>query len=126
MSQDDELYYVYWGQAKYRKSIPYDPLTNVPILYTPILSRIYCAFTTTFEAMEVPFFRRERVLPFPGRGCTVEEPELVPDDEFVAEENLNYQKDVSAIEEASADNRTVKMTNLPSPPQQEEPSNITR
>jgi hypothetical protein len=37
MSQDDELYYVYWGQAKYRKSIPYNPLTNAPILYTAAL-----------------------------------------------------------------------------------------
>ncbi len=38
MGQDDELYYIYWGQAKYRKLIPYNLLTNVPILYTATLS----------------------------------------------------------------------------------------
>jgi hypothetical protein len=57
MSQDYELYYVYWGQSKYPKSIPYDLfLTNVPILYTAALLRAYQAFATTFEAMEAPFF----------------------------------------------------------------------
>jgi hypothetical protein len=34
MSQDNEFYYVYWDQAKYQKLIPYDPSTNVLILYT--------------------------------------------------------------------------------------------
>jgi hypothetical protein len=56
MSQDNEFYYVYWRQAKYRKSIPYNPLTNVPILYTAALLHTYPAFATTFEAMEAPFF----------------------------------------------------------------------
>ncbi len=89
MGQDDEFYYVYWDQAKYRKFIPYDPSNNVPILYTAILLRTYRAFATTFKAMEVPFFRRERVLQFPGHRPTVNEPELVPE-EFVAKENVNY------------------------------------
>jgi hypothetical protein len=125
MGQDDEFYYVYWDQAKYRKFIPYDPSNNVPILYTAILLRTYRAFATTFKAMEVPFFRRERVLQFPGHRPTVNEPELVPE-EFVAKENVNYWKDVSASEGANADNRTVKMANLPSPPQHEEPSKVTQ
>jgi hypothetical protein len=56
MSQDDEIYYVYWDQAKYRNSIPYNPLTNVPILYDATLPCAYRAFITTFEAMEAPFF----------------------------------------------------------------------
>ncbi len=34
MSQDNDYFYVHWGQAKYQKSIPYDPSTNIPILYT--------------------------------------------------------------------------------------------
>ncbi len=46
-------------------------------------------------------------------------PGLVPE-EFVAEENVNYQKVVSASEGANADDRTVKTANLPLPPQQEE------
>jgi hypothetical protein len=124
MSQDSEFYYMHWGQAKYQKSIPYDPSTNILILYTAALSRAYRAFATTFEAMEAPFFQWERVLQFPGHGRTVDEPKLVPE-EFVAEENVNYWKDVSASEGANADDRTVKTANLSSP-QQEEPSKVTR
>ncbi len=82
-------------------------------------------FATTFEATEAPFFQRERVLQFPGRGHTVNKPKLVPE-EFVTEENVNYQKDVSASEGANADNRTVKMANLLLPPRQEEPMKVTQ
>ncbi len=94
MGQDVEFYYVYWGQTMYRKSIPYEPSTNVLILYTATLLRAYHAFATTIEAMEGPFFRWERVLQFSGRGHTVDKPKLVPE-EFVAEENVNYWKDIS-------------------------------
>jgi hypothetical protein len=88
------------------------------------LSHACHAFAATFEAMEAPFFRRERVLQFPGCGCTVGKLELVPE-EFVAEENVNYWKKVSASEGANADDRRVKMANLPLP-QQQEPSKVTR
>jgi hypothetical protein len=124
MSQDDEFYYVYWNQAKFQKLIPYNPSTNVPMLYTAAYSRAYHAFATPFKALKAPFFRQERVLQFPGRGRTINEPELVPE-EFVAEENVNYWKDVSAGEGANADNRTVWTANLPLP-QQEDPSKVTR
>jgi hypothetical protein len=56
MSQDDECYCMYWDQAKFHKLIPYDPSTNVPILYTAASSCAYRAFTTTFEATEATFF----------------------------------------------------------------------
>jgi hypothetical protein len=56
MSQDDEFYYVKWGQAKYQKLVPYNPSTNVLIMYTAAWSRTYRALATTFEALEVPFF----------------------------------------------------------------------
>jgi hypothetical protein len=124
MSQDDEFYYVHWGQAKYQKLIPYDPSTNVPILYTAASSCAYRAFTTTFEAMEAPFFQQERVLQFPGHGRTVNKPELVPD-KFVAEDKVNYRKNLSASEGANVEDKTVKMTNLPLP-QQQKPSKVTR
>jgi hypothetical protein len=124
MSLDNEFYYVHWGQAKYQKLIPYDPSTNVPILYTAALLHAYYAFATTFEAMEAPFFQRERVLQFPGHGHTVNKPELVPE-EFVAEENINYWKNMLASEGANADDRTAKTANLPLP-QQEEPSKVTQ
>jgi hypothetical protein len=94
LSQDDEFYYVYWDQAKFQKLIPYNPPTNVPNLYTSASLRAYRAFATTFEALKAPFFQWERVLQFPGHGRTVGKPELVPE-EFVAEENVNYPKDVS-------------------------------
>jgi hypothetical protein len=125
MSQDDAFYYVYWDQAKFQKLIPFDPSTNVPILYTNALLHAYRAFATTFEAMEAPFFQQERVLQFPGWGRTINEPKLVPE-EFVAEKNINYRKYVSASEGANADDRIVKRANLPSPPLQEEPSWVTR
>jgi hypothetical protein len=121
MSQDNEFYYVYWGQAKYQKLIPYDPPSNVRIMYTTASPCAYCAFTTTFKAMEAPFFQQERVLQVPGRGRTIDKPNLVPE-EFVAEEDVNYQKDMSVSEGANGDNRMVKTANLPSPSQQEEPS----
>jgi hypothetical protein len=125
MSQDDEFHNVEWDQAKYQKSIPYDPSTNIPILYTAVLLCAYRAFVATFEAMEVPFFQREGVLQFPEHGCTVDKPELVPE-EFLAEENVSYRKDMSASEGANTDNRMVKTANLPSPPLQEEPLRVTR
>jgi len=125
MRQDNEFYYVYWGQVKHRKLIPYNPSTNILIMHTAALSGAYRAFATTFKAMEAPFFQRERVLQFPGRGRTDGKPELVPE-EFVVEESVHYWKDVLASEEASADNRTVKTANLPLPPQQEEPSKVTQ
>ncbi len=124
MSLDNEFYYVHWGQANYQKLIPYNPPTNVPILYTAALLRAYRVFATTFKAMEAPFFQQERVLQFLGHGRTVDNPELVPE-KFVMEENVNYRKDVLASEGANADNRTVKTANLPSP-QQEEPLKVTR
>jgi hypothetical protein len=105
--------------------IPYDPSNNVPILYTAVLSCTYHAFATTFKAMEAPFFQRERVLQFPRCGPTVNKPKLVPK-EFVAKEDVNYWKDMSASEGANADNRMVKMANLSSPPQYEEPSKVTK
>ncbi len=78
MSQVDEFYSVHWGQAKYQKLILYNPLTNVPILYTTSLLCTYRAFAATFEAMNASFFLQERVLQFPGLGCTIDKPGLVP------------------------------------------------
>jgi hypothetical protein len=113
------------GKPNTKKSISYDPSTNILILYTAALARAYCAFATTFKAMEVPFFQQEKVLQFPGHERTIDKPKFVPE-EFVAEENVNYLKDMSASEGANADNMMVKMANLPSPPQEEEPLRVIR
>jgi hypothetical protein len=42
----------------------------------------------------------------------------------MVEENVNYQKDLSASEGANGDNRIVKIENLPLPPQEEEPPRV--
>ncbi len=47
------------------------------------------------------------------------EPALAPE-EFVAEENLNYEKQVD--EGVDVDDDTVKTSNLPAPPTEEPPS----
>jgi hypothetical protein len=71
----------------------------------------------------VPLFRRETILQFPGRRRAANEPALALE-EFVAEENVNYRNDMSTSERVSADNKTVKTSNLSSPPQDEEPSEV--
>jgi hypothetical protein len=73
--------------------------------------------------LKAPFFQWEKVLQFPGRGRTINKPNLVPE-EFVAEKNVNYQKGLSASEGVNVDDRTVKMANLPLPPQEEEPLRV--
>jgi hypothetical protein len=112
MKLDDEHYYSNWGQARYRKLVPYNPLSNIPIMYTTALLCAYCVITTTFEALKAPFFQQEKVLQFPGHGRTINKPDLVPE-EFVTEENVKYSKDVSASEGANAVNRTVKRQTYP-------------
>jgi hypothetical protein len=123
MKQDDEYYILIWGQAKYKNLVPYDPSSNVPIMYTASSLGAYCTFANTFEALKANFFRQEKVLQFPGHRLAVDEPNLVPE-EFVAEENVNYCKDMSASEGVNADNKMVKNFNLPLPPQDEEPSTV--
>jgi hypothetical protein len=51
--------------------------------------------------------------------------ELVPE-EFVTEENLNNNKEVSVDEGVSEDGETMKMSNLPPPPADENPSEAIR
>jgi hypothetical protein len=58
-----------------------------------------------------------------GSRLPINEPNLVPT-EFVAGEKVNYSKDVSASEGVNTDDKTVKTSNLPLPPQEEEPSKV--
>ncbi len=123
MEQDDENYIVIWGQAKYKKLVLYNPSSNVPIMYTASSLYAYCVFTTTFEALKANFFRREKIPQFPRHRCAIDKPDLVPE-EFAAEENFNYCKDVSASERVNADDKVVKTSNIMWPPQDEEPSKV--
>ena len=45
-----------------KKTIPHQPLTNVPVLYTASSSTRYHTFTATFKALEASFFQRKKVL----------------------------------------------------------------
>jgi hypothetical protein len=50
---------------------------------------------------------------------------IVPE-KFVAEENLNYNKEVSVDEGVSEDNKTITTSNLPPPPAYKNPSEVIR
>ncbi len=96
-------------------------MSNVPVFYTASSSWSYHTFATTFEAMEAPYFQREKVLEYPGRRDSMDNIELVPD-EFIMEENLNYNKEASVDEGVSEDNKTIKTSILPPPPADKNPS----
>jgi hypothetical protein len=102
-----------------KKTIPNQPLTNVPVFCTASSSLRYCAFTAIFEAMEASFFRWEQVLQYPGQRNLMDD---IQPEEFIAEENLNYkEKDTSENEGVCKDNKTIKTSNLPAPATSEEP-----
>jgi hypothetical protein len=60
-----------------RKTILFNATINTPVFYTASSLRTYCAFTTTFEVLEAPLFQWEKVLLFPVRDRTINEPNLV-------------------------------------------------
>ena len=109
-----------------KKTVLFDPSTNTPIFTTAPSSRAYHAFAATFEALEAPYYRKETVLQYPGRYPAMDdEPPLVPE-EFVAEENRNYDKNMSVNEGVESDDETGKTSNLPAPPDDDPPSQAIR
>jgi hypothetical protein len=94
-------------------------------VYTASSSWSYCTFATTFGAMEASYFRQEKVLEYPGRRNLMDDIKLVPE-EFVVEENLNYNKEVSVDEGVSEDDETIETSNLPPPPVDKKPSKAIR
>jgi hypothetical protein len=99
-----------------KKTIPFQSTTNVPVLYTASSSMTmsYQAFTATFDEIEASFSRREKVLEYLDLRDLMDNIKLVPE-EFIAEENLNYNKEVSVNEGVTDYNETIKMSNLPPP-----------
>ena len=79
---------------------------------------MYRSFAATFEAMEAPFFWRETTLQLPGPWFPREY--IIPK-EFVAEEDLHQGKKKSA-DGANKKDDTVRTSNLPPPPVEEDPS----
>jgi hypothetical protein len=64
-----------------KKTVSFQPTTNVPVFYMASSSRKYRTFPATFEAMEAPYFQREKVLELPG--CRDLMDDIVPE-EFIA------------------------------------------
>jgi hypothetical protein len=67
MDTNNEALTLIWNQQKYRRTIPYHPLTNTPSFCTALASHTYRAFVALFEAAEVQYHRREHVLQMPGQ-----------------------------------------------------------
>jgi hypothetical protein len=105
-----------------KKTVLFNPSTNTPIFTTAPSSRAYRAFATTFEALEAPYYRKETVLQYPGRHLMDDEPAFAPE-EFAAEGNLNFEKEVTVNEGVK---ETVKTLNLPPSPNNEPPSEAIR
>jgi hypothetical protein len=119
---------LFWDQKYFQKSVPHSSLMNTPVFYTAPSSRAYQAFTSTFEALEAPFFCQEHVLQYPGqRPIATEGPfdpmDLLSREEFIAEENLNLEKQKRMLvnEGVTLDNETVQTSNLLSTPANDEP-----
>jgi hypothetical protein len=100
MENDDKRCVLVWGQGKYKKSIPYNATSNVPIMYSASSSLAYRAYATTFEALRATFFRREHVLQLPGHRRR----DSLDEREFIAKENVNYEKDKSTSTNKEASN----------------------
>ena len=93
-------------------------LTNTPIFHMGSSSSTYRSFAATFKAMEVPFFQKETTLQLPGPWFPRE---YVIPEEFVAKEDLHQGKKKS-VNTANKKDKTVCISNLPSPPVEEDPS----
>ncbi len=63
---NDEALTLIWNQQKYRRTIPYHPLTNTPSFRTAPASRTCRAFVALFEAAEAQYHQREHILQMPG------------------------------------------------------------
>jgi hypothetical protein len=131
MENDDKICVLLWGQAKYKKTIPFSSQSNVLIMYLASSSLAYRAFATTFEAMKANFFCREHVLQVPGLHQLEQG---APDvQEFIAKKNVNFDgsksKDSVSHDDASEGDharepetitRMQALTFDPSPPLEEE------
>jgi hypothetical protein len=94
-----------WDRSKFKRSIPHDPSTNTPSLYSAPASKTYRSFVATFEACKAAFYRREHVLQVPGLR------ERTPE-ELVANKNIHlHDAPVADADKVREDDNTVKMSN---------------
>ena len=92
--------------------------TNTPIFHMASSSSMYRSFAATFETMEAPFFQRETTLQLPGPWFPREN--VIPE-EFVAKEDL-HQGEKKSVDAANEKDDTDCISNLPSSPVEEDPS----
>jgi hypothetical protein len=90
----------------------------MPIIYMASSSSKYRLFAATFKATEAPFFRRKTTLQLPGPWFPRE---YVIPKEFVAEEDL-HRGEKKSVDAANEKDDTVRTSNLPFPPVEEDPS----
>ncbi len=109
---DDNHCILIWGQGKYPCSVPFSPTTNTPTFHSAPASYSYCAFIAVHKAMEAQQYQCKHVVQIPG---------LYPrmDKEYIADDNLffdaqEHDKEMSVLEGARPDNKTVLMSNLTS------------
>ncbi len=62
MEKNDKKCVLVWGQGKYKKLIPFNATSNVPIMYSALSSLAYPAYATTFKMLKASFFHHEHVL----------------------------------------------------------------
>ena len=102
-----------------KKAIPHHSLANVPVFYTASSLTSYRAFAATFEVMEASFFQQEKVLQYPGCRDLMDD---IKPEKFVAEENLNKDKEMSVDAGVIEDDKTIKPSNIPLTAAEEPPT----
>jgi len=111
-----------WGRQENSLVRPNYKHTNLH--HGSVISRL-SQFVATFEALEAPYYRNETVFQYPGCYPVMDDKPLLVPEEFVAEESLNYDKNMSVNEGVNSDDETVKTSNLPPPPDDDPPSPST-
>ncbi len=112
-----------WGRQENSLVRPNYKHTNLH--HGSVISRL-SQFVATFEALEAPYYRNETVFQNPGCYPVMDDKPLLVPEEFVAEESLNYDKNMSVNEGVNSDDETVKTSNLPPPPDYDPPSQAIR
>ena len=108
MENDNANCILFWGQGRFRKTIPHNPESNVPIMHTAASALAYRAFATSrrcrpiFSAGNTYFRYMVQVHGLRRRDGATDKRE------FVAEENVNFDGDDKTKGGVSSDDKTIK------------------
>jgi hypothetical protein len=78
---------LFWNQADFTKTVPFDPATNTPVFHTAPSIRTFSAFQSSAFDISQAYYQTERVAPplrTPPRPVTPPTP-----DEFIADEDIH-------------------------------------